>query len=235
MQADKITEVAINDVLIVYFGDDLLKKHKTKRNLYHISNKLRECARFLLEIRKHGEYSDMLSTLTPDSFDKAIEATKNISRYNTDKRSFGAASLALHFGTTLKKLLLRKKITCINSDCEKTLLQLKRFRKLVESQWTTEIGSLALKKLNEKASIKPQLLPLTEDIMKLRNFVEQRSKSTYEQLNTSKTEESYKTLAEMTLIAAIIHNRKRVGDIQYLYLQAYNEQENDRSDEQGGT
>lgn len=122
-------------------------------------------------MRKLGPYNDMLSTLKPENFDDAIEATKKMSRYDVINRSFGAASLALHFGTTLKnladlaiKLVLRKKIPLPVSNIERSLTDVERFKKIVESQWTTELGSLALKDLNEKAAVKPKLLPITEDI-----------------------------------------------------------------------
>lgn len=52
MHADEVTSEALNDILIVLYGEDLLKKTKMKRSLRHISNKLRECAKFLIEIKK---------------------------------------------------------------------------------------------------------------------------------------------------------------------------------------
>lgn len=55
-------------------------------------------------MRKLDTNDDMLSTLKPANFDDAAEVTKKMSRYDVEKRSFGAASLELHFGTTLKKL-----------------------------------------------------------------------------------------------------------------------------------
>lgn len=231
MQADIVTSVALEDPLILFFGEDLLKKTKNKRSTYHISNKLRECAKLLLEMRNLGPYSDFISILKPVNFDDIIEATKNISKYEVTRRCFGAPSLALHLGTTLKKmaelsekLILRKKIPLPINDVEKTLTDLKRIKKLIESQWTTELGSLALKDLNEKSAIKPKLLPVTEDIMKLTTFLEQTANICYEQLINLKSIEEYKVLVETTLILTILHNRKRVGDIQYLELSSYREQ-----------
>lgn len=58
--------------------------------MYHISNKIRECARFLLEMRQIETYTDILSTLKPENFDDAVEATKRMSKYGVDDRSFGA-------------------------------------------------------------------------------------------------------------------------------------------------
>nr|CAI5862069.1 unnamed protein product [Callosobruchus analis] len=50
------------------------------------------------EREKLGDYTDMMSVLKPQHFENVIEATKRMSRYSIEDRSFGAASLALHFG-----------------------------------------------------------------------------------------------------------------------------------------
>lgn len=231
MLADELTEAVLENALILYFGEDLFKKTKNKRSTYHISNKLRECGRFLLEIQTLGPYSDMLSTLKPEKFDYVIEATKKLSKYDIENRNFGAPSLALHFGTPLKKLadlaeklILRNKKPFHELDKEKYLIDLKRFKKLIENQWTTEIGSLAVKDLNEKAAIKPKLLPITKDIVDLKTFVEKMADDCCDKLTSNKSVELYKTLIEATLVLTILLNRKRVGDIQYLELTSYKQQ-----------
>ncbi|KAI4468115.1 hypothetical protein MML48_2g00008774 [Holotrichia oblita] len=126
-------------------------------------------------------------------------------------------------------VLVNKKIPLPVSNIEKSLTELERFKKIVESQWTTELGSLALKDLNEKAAVKPKLLPVTEDIVKLKNFAEQSAEESYELLKSTKSIPAYKTLAETTLVLTILHNRKRVGDIQYLELNCYSEQINNNT------
>lgn len=227
MHADSFFSVVIEDPLIVNYGDDLLKKTKRKRSLYHISNKLRECARFLVEMRKIGSYPDMFSALKPECFDNVILATQKMASFDIQKRTFGAPSLALHFRTTLtalsdlaEKLIVRKKIELPEETIEKRLVELERFCKMVDKQWAIEIGSIALKDLSEKKSIKPKLLPVTEDIMLLKRSVEEKAGKAYESLEKSKTKDAYKILAECTLLLTIIHNRKRVGDIQYLDIDA---------------
>lgn len=223
MLPDKITNEAIHDTLVVHFGEDLLKKSKLKRKIYHISNKLRECGKFLLEMKKLQCHDGMLSILRPENFDDCLAAVKAMSKFNPTSRSFGAASLALHFRTTLtalcdlaSKLILRKKIPLSSENIEECLKNLERFKNLVDSQWATEIGSLALKDLNEKSSLKPKCLPVTEDIMKLVKLVNQKAEEAYEKLKLSKDIETYKILVETSLVATILHNRKRVGDVQYL-------------------
>lgn len=231
MWPDILTSTAASDVLIFLWGEDLLKKCKTTRSLYHISAKLRRCSRFLLEMQKIDSYDSMLSTLKPQHFDNIVHAAKQMSRYSSESRSFGAPSTALQFGTHLKKLaelalklIYRKKIPLPIADVEKCATELNRFIVVVESHWTTELGSLALKDLHEKAGKKPKLLPFTEDIRKLKNDTEQQAEESYEELKLSRSESAYKTLVETTLVLSILHNRKRVGDIQYLDLNTYSQQ-----------
>lgn len=48
------------------------------------------------------KYKDMLSCLQPEAFDDAIKATKKMSRYDAETRTFGSGSTALQFGAYLK-------------------------------------------------------------------------------------------------------------------------------------
>nr|CAI5862353.1 unnamed protein product [Callosobruchus analis] len=161
MQADEVTKIAANDILIIYYGEDFTQKNQMKRRFYHISNKLRECAKFLIEMKKYIPGCDLISVLKPEYFDNTIEAVKSISKYDPSKRNFGAASLALHFRTNLinlcdlaMKLILRKK----NSILIVTLIDIERFKNLVDTQWVTEIGSLALKDMKGKICYEAQVV-----------------------------------------------------------------------------
>lgn len=142
MHADSIMSVVIEDELIVHFGNDLLKKTKTKRRLTHISNRLRECGRFLIQMRLIGNYTDIFSTMKPESVDDAILAVQKMAGYDAEKRTFNAPSLALHFRTTLtalaslaEKLIIRKTISMPAETRENTLVQLGRFTKQVGDHW----------------------------------------------------------------------------------------------------
>jgi hypothetical protein len=50
------------------------------------------------------KYKDMLSCLKPEAFDDVIEATKKMSRYNAETRTFKSGSTALQFGAYLKQI-----------------------------------------------------------------------------------------------------------------------------------
>lgn len=233
MRADILTKTATQDILIMFYGEEMLNQTTSKKTMYHISNNLRECSKFLLEIKKLGPYSDMLSVLKPEHFDDCIEATKSMSRYDVHTRSFGAASLALHFGRTLKKLsdvamqlVVKEKIPYLTINKEKMFTDLECFNEIVETRWPIEIGNLASNDLYSKAATTPKLLPITEDIMILKNFVDELSEKSYKELteNPERNVETYLVLVESTIVSMILHNRHRVIDIQSIRLDSYKEQ-----------
>jgi hypothetical protein len=90
----------------------------------------------------------------------------------------------------------------------------KRFRELIMSQWTTEISSMAFKDLNEKKCNKPVILPLTKDILKLKDYVSQVANKAHIN-NETNDKKQFKFLVEATLVLTILYNRKRIGDVQY--------------------
>ncbi|XP_068901358.1 uncharacterized protein [Tenebrio molitor] len=187
MRGDNVAKEIMNDILIVSWGDDLLKKTPSNRSKYHLKAKMRRCANFVINMRIiDPKYKDMLSCLKPEAFDDVIEATKKMSRYNAETRTFKSGSTALQFGAYLKqiadltmKIILRKNILISVGDVEICLRDLKRFKELIESQWTIELGSLAMKDLNNRAANKPKLLPLTEDIMKLKQLLDKCAEEAY--------------------------------------------------------
>lgn len=231
MRGDTTAEEILKDILILSWGEDLLKKTPTNRSKYHLSAKMRRCANFLIEMRKSkSRYTNMISCLKPDAFDDVVQAAKKISGFDPESRTYRAASTGLQFGAYLKQLasLAKKLIYCkkisITNEPEKCLQDLETFRTMVNDHWTIEVASLAKKDLEKKASKKIAVLPLTENIMKLKKHVDEVSQHSYEELRRKINKPDYQRLAETTLASCILHNRKRVSDIQYLEVQDYQEQ-----------
>ncbi|KAF5308127.1 hypothetical protein FQR65_LT18259 [Abscondita terminalis] len=233
LRMDDIGKTALSDPIIIEYGMRLLQTAKNiKKKMPAVRNKMRECARFLLKFKEIQTEPDSFVTvidiLKPEYINYLVQAVKLASEYSKTERSFKAASYALHQGKTLKDLidiaiyLICKKDPIINENSLKhssyILDQLKILRKLIETNWVREIGSLALKTLNTQKSRNrsKRLLPLTEDIMKLREYCLSKGKSAVEVLNFSTNPKSYAVLVEVTFMLLLLHNRKRVGDIQYI-------------------
>lgn len=241
LKPDLITETSIGDPLVAEFAERLFRSKKTNRCLYVINNRIRECGRFMIELKKLIDVPDMLSILKGKNYDYCLDAVRMMAGFDPERRAFKAPSLALHFGTTLenlsslaKSLIFRNKFpthaVITDKDKERDLLAvqyitaLENFRALVKDQWHGDIGKLALKDLEENKAKKPKLIPLTDDVVKLKNYLETESADAYEKLRNCITKEQYCRLAETALAYTIMFNRKRPGDVQFLELEMYHDQ-----------
>lgn len=61
----------------------------------------------------------------------------------------------------------------MREDIKEYVVSAERFRDFVDAHRTTELASLAKKNLYKRAAVKPKLLPLTEDVIKVKNFVDE--------------------------------------------------------------
>ncbi|KAI4455725.1 hypothetical protein MML48_9g00002688 [Holotrichia oblita] len=244
MRGDEISFEAKRDLLIVQFGDSYLKKHRKERSSYTCSNRMRELSRLLILYRKltNKKQVDFKDLLHPKNFDDIITTVRELSGYDHTKKSFKSPSLAMHLGTTLKlisdeliHLVLKEArgFTCkIKNELQSWLQSIKNFRKLIESRWNIEMASLANKDLQEKKWNKPLLLPLVCDIKKFREETFKIADNCTEAFrNNLANQNDYKMLVQCLLALLIIFNRRRIGDVQYLKISDYkNDQRSNYTD-----
>lgn len=108
------------------------------------------------------------------------------------------------------------KINRFESKIVNKKLRLKLFTKYVESQWTTEIRSLATKDRNEKSGRKT-VQPLTKDVQKFRVHNELKNQKTLvEHRNNAK---AYKKLVLAVLALTNLFNRRIIGMLNIWKLQ----------------
>ncbi|KAK4875755.1 hypothetical protein RN001_012177 [Aquatica leii] len=236
LRMDDIGKTAISDPIILEYGMRLLQTAKNVNKRIPLArNKMRECARLLIEIKPllpipSNDIKTIIDILKPEYIDYLVQSVKQVSKYSENERSFGAASYALHQGKTIKDLidiavyLLSKKDPIISQDSLKNsseiLQNLNTLSKIVEKNWAREIGSIALKDLNVKKSRNhnKKLLPLTQDIMKLRQHCLEKGKNSILALKAGVDKNQYLILLEVTFLLVLLHNRKRVGDVQFIEL-----------------
>ncbi|KAK4886196.1 hypothetical protein RN001_002467 [Aquatica leii] len=229
MRADDIALIAKKDDLIRRYGENYLKRHKRAQIVVTCSNKIRECAKLLKETRRRTNnnklmFFDIISTCY---YDIIVASAKTISRYDDTLKKYLAPSLAIHLATTLKQisdicshLILKGAFKCNN--IEEKLKDLKRFKQMVETQWNCDISSIALKDLAENKWNKPVKLPLTKDVVQLRHYLDQVANENFYILQKQTFDrKAFRTLTEVSLILTILFNRRRIGDVQYVYVDSY--------------
>ncbi len=234
MAPDNISSTAKTDNLILAFGEDYLKKHKRMQMTTVCSNKMREMARLLIEIRRRlGKKCRLEEVLKPRYYELFLTSVRSVCGYNELTRTFGgSATLADHYGTSIRQvcdvlmtLLLTKSPLVTQYDdaqMQTVMKEIKQFQMLIVKNYNNEIGSLARKNLDEKKRSKRIVLPLTEDINKFRqhclNIVEESISDL--KANAYDTN-AFKKLVEALLAFLILFNRKRIGDVQYMSVVEY--------------
>ncbi|CAH0560528.1 unnamed protein product [Brassicogethes aeneus] len=234
MHADRISLNGKKDPIICQYAEDYLRKHKRPHIKNLVANKIRELGRFLIPMKEIYKIDNMLDALKPENYDKVVSAVRIISGYNETDKSFQAPSLALHFKTILlsvcsaaKTLLLKKDPILPVTDYDNILKKLKDFRELVDYNWKFEMGSLALKDLNEKCSTRPKKIPISNDIILFKDYCYALGTKAIISLRKYPYNlKLFKDLIEVTLALTILINRKRIGDVQYLKQNTYHESEN---------
>lgn len=176
MASDEVTMAVRNDRLILRVGEKFVQKHGHDHLSSYISQKMRELGLFLLVARKiDPSVQNLNDVLVPEKYLKVtIEATRTLCKYNTITNTYGNPSLALKLQHLLKKCTRIKKSEALIERDSESGRQADDFLSLIENEWNDEVSSSALDTLKETKMNKGQVLPLTEDIVKLQEHLQKR-------------------------------------------------------------
>lgn len=248
MRADDISAVAKNDLLICLYGERHLKKHKREQIATVTSNKMREVARLLIALKNITPVKHMIDAMKPEYYNDLVAATKVIAGYNAADKTFKASSLALHMGTTLKGLcntvescILKKSSLFSFENFDLAHKNIKKLHKLIANDWANDIASIALKAMTEKQWEKPQIIPITSDIIKFNNYVKNEVETSATKLKEMIKGKSikemelislYKKMTKGIMALVLVLNRKRIGEIQYLKASTYSKNFSDPTNQE---
>jgi len=210
MKSDEVSIAARNDWLIKEIGVVLVEKYGEKQNSL-ISQKMRELSRLLLQLRETdaSPNSSLSDFIKPGRFDDVVSAVKSISKFQFDKgvQDVATPSLSLKIGHSLKKCVnilrghaLRAKDKVLEEDAD-------NFERLIVSEWSYLVSHHSLNALNTKKFNKVELLPLAEDLEKLRKSLLAKISSNVERLEQQPQLEVWSDLAQATLARLVIFNK----------------------------
>ena len=226
MKTDQISLAARNDEVILRYGSSLLQKHgKDKAN--YVSQHMRELGRLLVEGRKIAKMPSlsMKDFISPDKFDILVQATKNESGYQDDAdhlREYTSPSTALKLGYAIKKAAYIVRGQAIRNRDTTVQTNVEDFLKLHEQEWAEKISVKALNSLAFKKHNKPECLPVTEDLLKLREFQLKKIQELSERLEIFAYPEIWRELATICLSRVIVFNKRRSGEASRLRVDSYN-------------
>lgn len=215
MRHDDISFVAKRDELIIKVGAMLFEKDGSAKAT-NITQCMRSLARLLIEARNviGSESADLATLITPSHFDDIVLATKQLCSHkvmesNDHLSSFQRPSLALKLGHYLKKcagilrgVALRKKRSDLKQDVD-------AFAELLDAEWSSKISTTALRTLSDGQFKKTPVLPVTADLLKLREHCLAEIQIKGKKLIESPNLETWRQLAELTVTRIITLNKRR--------------------------
>lgn len=225
MRPDEISLIAKQDPLICQYGYSYLKGRRSKGNLDLVRQNMRRLAKLMKIARKEdGQIKQLLHLLKPRYFQLIVKCVSILALYNADAERYESPTLAMNFGTLLKKSCDLGLIHLLqqNVDTSSQREDLKLLKILIESQWSNEISAQAATNLNENKWNKNELLPLTSDLKKLQEYLSLQAEQALEHLQTSpSSSDSYCKLKECLYVQIILLNRRRPAEVAQLKVQTY--------------
>ncbi|KAJ8048979.1 hypothetical protein HOLleu_01508 [Holothuria leucospilota] len=172
MIRDDISRVAKHDEVVLAFGESLNRK-LGRRQANHISQRMRQLARLVLQLRKDNgnEDSQLRDYINPERFDVVVGAVKEVSRFDqADTTKVGVPSMALKLGHSLTNCAAIVRGIGLGLKCATTIENAGYFLELMKDTWSEEISTHALTTLGERKFNQPEILPVNEELLKVRKI-----------------------------------------------------------------
>jgi hypothetical protein len=222
MNRGAIADIVKNDDLIKMLGAFLLEK-EGERDRQLVSQKIRELGRLLQQLMVVGnnEVVQLSDFIKPEKFDiiiKAVRETTGFMTPNRGQQEVNIPSLALKLGHSLSKCATLLHNQAIRARNDLVAKEIKYFKKLMRSEWEYKISHHSLSTLKERKMNAVQVLPLAEDMRKLRKFVEEGITENSRQLKLSPTSKNWTALARLLLARVVMLNKRRSGEASKLLL-----------------
>lgn len=171
MKSDDISKIVMNDFLIKCYGQRYFRCHKEKHLINTTTQRMRELARFLKILRNEQPNLSLMDFLKPCYFDQLVNAANEISGYDSLNDTFKSPSLAFKWGTVLKQVCDTAIFIATKESDEVKQKEMTLLRQMIETQFRFYVSTNAYKDLSSKSWKKGSILPLTEDVIKMNEFV----------------------------------------------------------------
>nr|XP_022307366.1 uncharacterized protein LOC111113406 [Crassostrea virginica] len=234
MKDDTVSLIVKNDSLIRQLGQKLSSKHGNNKESYHyIRNSLREMGRLLIcANEKTGSSNELSSFIDPFQFDLLVNCTREVAGCSQETSQFKTPSLALKIGCSLKKCAGILKGNALRIGDESLERKAAKFMELYDLKWNEEVTAHAHRTLKEMKRNQAQLIPLTDDVMLLNDFLSKEIQEAQQRLTENKNDkDAWCHLNEMTLAQLILFNRRRQGEASKLKISDYHKKHTTRQED----
>ncbi|KAK2810392.1 hypothetical protein Q5P01_000403 [Channa striata] len=223
MRQDDVSLHVRRDELICKYGESLYAKHSRLKSRHHyVSQRMRELGQFVLTAKEMDKSVMFLEDLcTPTKFQLVVSAAKRLTEFSQCKNEYGKAVKEVKIGFCLKGAVEILIGQCLMNDDDLAEKKTKTFLELLEKNWKNSVSVNAHQTIKENQWNKQDGIPLTKDVMALRDHLRMVEDKAKKELMQCQNLTAYKMLNETVLAQVIVFNKRREGDASRLTLEAY--------------
>ena len=145
--------------------------------------------------------------LQPEYFESIIECVRGL-LVNETEDGMKAASFGIRVGHAIKNCIRLKQCIAIieQNDGQRKLAD--DFMMLMTNTWNSKINSRAFRFINNRKHMEDLPLPVAQDLLKLRLYLDKKLARDFEALETNPNKDNWKALAESTLVRIVLFNKR---------------------------
>lgn len=226
MEKDSIYEYLLKDEVILEYGNYLCNRHKLDRHLTNmIRSKLRQLSKLTLAmIKASPDIHNLDKALSPQYYDIFIKAVNTVTGF--DGKKFKSPSLVGELGRAMKLVANRRIIHYIKFNDEDRKSDIEKWLHIYNYDYYHNVGKSALMTIQKSKYGKVQLVPLTQDIIKVNNYINEQINHAEGILKRKFDIEAFTTLNNCLLSQIQIFNRKRAGEIEMFEIKEFENRHN---------
>lgn len=221
MRNDNVYGIMIKDETVVKYGNMMILKYSTSTHHYKmIAQQLRHICRLVIEIKKlNTSVQHVKDMLDPKNYDDLVKAIHNLAGLADGK--YKSPSVANHSCTLIMHLVQFVKCQSIKNGDQDLRKRLEDFSYLMQHSQNALITKIAGENRTQHQRSKVELLPTTKEINKLNDLLSSEIEDCVRDLQIDFDFNTWLKLSELTLIALMVFNRKRPGDIEKTHIVEY--------------
>lgn len=233
LRDDNVTKTILADNLIIAFGNRLCQKYRSPHLHKMIRARLRCVAKLFLTIKADRPDINKFETcFDPEFYDCIINAINKMCQLNEETGRYKSAATAFAVGTYLKKISFYLISEYIKKKDRERQNDVKDFLQLLQEGLPHDVYKTVGENQLELKRKKVIELPSTEDIITLRNFLNERRELYMQRLNERYSFNDWKELMSVVLISLQLFNRRRAGEIERVRIEDFKRHEKLREDDE---
>jgi hypothetical protein len=222
MRDDEVKDVILQDELIKHYAllrvESLGRKADQKiADMHRVSSSVRTLGRIVIEARMTMPDITLDGLITPGNFDLAVQIAKRLS-VDKEKPALNAGRVIGHL---LGHVAMIKSGIALRDNNTTKAKQSSGFSKRHSAEWNFRVNSGAVKRMNNEKRLRTPVIPITEDLVKLRSHVIVQMNNLLHSVASSHQPPDWLSLAKFTMSRLILFNKRRRAEVRDLKVEEY--------------